>query len=107
MRTTLTPFAPDNQRAADTCPLSLKWCFQLLLELGGHRNLLGQHGFNDDDLEMGLGRWVETDDCSAADVLKGLRQGARKLQADHPQVSHPTAWEESRRAGDTAQVERG
>ncbi len=91
MRTALTPFAPDNQRIDDTCPLSLKWCFQLLLELGGHRNLLGRHGFNDDDLAlgMGLGKWVEADDYSAADALKGLRQGARKLQADHPQVSYP------------------
>lgn len=39
MRTTLTPFAADDQRAAETCPLSRKWCLQLLLQLqlGGHR----------------------------------------------------------------------
>jgi SpoVK/Ycf46/Vps4 family AAA+-type ATPase len=91
MRTTLTPFAADDQRAADTCPLSLKWSFQLLLELGGHRNLLGRQGFNDDGLAlgMGLGKWVEADDYSAADALKGLRQGARKLQVEHPIVSYP------------------
>lgn len=72
MRTTLTPFTADDQRAADTCPLSRKWCLQLLLQLGGHRNILGRHGFNDDDLAlgMGLGRWVEADDYSAADVVQ-------------------------------------
>ena len=91
MRSTLTPFAPDNQRAADTCPLSLKWCFQLLLELGGHRNFLGRHGFNDDDLALGLGleKWVDDDEYSAAEALTTLRQDARKFQAAHPQASYP------------------
>ena len=71
MRTTLTPFAADDLRVADTCPLSRKWWLQLL-QLGGHRNLLGRQGFNDDDLAlgMGLGRWVEADDYSAADVVQ-------------------------------------
>jgi len=50
MGTRLTPFAHDSRRAADTCALSLKWSFQLLLDLGGHRNLVSRHGFNDDDL---------------------------------------------------------
>lgn len=35
MGTRLTPFAHDSRRAADTCALSLKWSFQLLLDLGG------------------------------------------------------------------------
>lgn len=54
MPTPLTPFAHYSPRAADTCPLSLKWSFQLLLDLGGHRNFLGRHGFNDDNLALGL-----------------------------------------------------
>lgn len=31
----LSPFAHGSRRAADTCTLSLKWCYQLLLDLGG------------------------------------------------------------------------
>jgi len=42
MGTRLTPFAHDSRRAADTCALSLKWSFQLLLDLGGHRNLISR-----------------------------------------------------------------
>ena len=53
MPTPLTPFAHYSPRAANTCPLSLKWSFQLLLDLGGHRNFLGRHGFNDDNLALG------------------------------------------------------
>ena len=64
MGTRLTPFAHDSRRACDTCALSLKWSFQLLLDLGGHRNLISRHGFNDDDLarELGLAKWVDRDE---------------------------------------------
>lgn len=91
MHSPLTPFAPDNLRAVDTCPLSLKWCFQLLLELGGHRNFLGRHGFDDDDLALGLGlaKWVDNENYSPADVLTTMRQDARTFQADHPHASYP------------------
>ena len=35
MGTLLPPFAHNSRRAADTCALSLKWSFQLLLDQGG------------------------------------------------------------------------
>lgn len=91
MPTPLTPFAHDNPRAADTCLLSLKWSFQLLLDLGGHRNFLGRHGFNDDDLALGLGlaEWVDNDDYSRVHALTALRREARKFADDHPQASYP------------------
>ncbi len=34
MGTRLNPFAHGSRRAVDTCALSLKWSFQLLLDLG-------------------------------------------------------------------------
>ena len=48
MPTSPTPFAHDSLRSADTCALSLKWSFKLMLELGGHRTFIGRHSFNDD-----------------------------------------------------------
>ena len=55
MPTRLPPFAHDSLRVADTCPLSLKWSFQLMLDLGGHHTFIGRHGFNHDKLARELG----------------------------------------------------
>lgn len=87
----LTPFGHDSRRAVDTCPLSLKWSYQLLLELGGHRNFICRHGFNDDDLaqELGLGKWVDSDDYTAALALAALRKSARTFDSDFPDAGYP------------------
>ncbi|SCW81553.1 ATP-binding protein [Pseudomonas sp. NFACC05-1] len=92
MGTRLTPFAHDSRRAADTCALSLKWSFQLLLDLGGHRNLISRHGLNDDDLarELGLAKWVDhVDEYNPALVLSALRRSARSFQTSHPDTPYP------------------
>lgn len=91
MPTRLTPFVHDSLRAADTCPLSLKWSFQLMLDLGGHRTFIGRHGFNDDELarELGLAGWVDGDEFNAAQALKGLRQSARAFKVDYPHAPYP------------------
>lgn len=39
----------------DVTPLTLKWIFTLILDLGGHRQLIGERNFNDDALAMELG----------------------------------------------------
>lgn len=91
MGTRLTPFAHDSRRAADTCALSLKWSFQLLLDLGGHRNLISRHGFNDDDLarEVGLTKWVDRDEYSQPQALSALRRAARAFEASNLDTPYP------------------
>ncbi|WDM08876.1 hypothetical protein [Pseudomonas aeruginosa] len=39
----------------DVTPLTLKWIFALTLDLGGHRQLIGERNFNDDALAAELG----------------------------------------------------
>lgn len=91
MPTRLTPFAHNSLRAADTCPLSLKWSFQLMLDLGGHRTFIGRDGFNDDELarELGLAAWVDDNDYNATQALKALRQNACAFKVDYPQAPYP------------------
>lgn len=67
---------------ADTCTLTLKWSFMMMLELGGHRNLIQRHGFNDDDLavELGLQALIDEEDfqsASGAAALEGRAQAVR------------------------------
>src|SRR5690606_27861013 len=46
----------------DTCPLTLHWIFRLILDCGGHRELIGHGCFNDDDIARELGiYWLEED----------------------------------------------
>lgn len=87
----ITPFAFGSHRAVDTCALSLKWSYQLLLELGGHRTFICRHGLNDDDLarELGLEKWIDGDDYSIARALGDLRKNARSFQVQHPQPDYP------------------
>lgn len=87
----LNPFAHGSHRAVDTCALSLKWSFQLLLDLGGHRTFISRHGLNDDDLahELGLAKWVDGDNYSPALALATLRKCARSFQGDHPNTRYP------------------
>ncbi len=65
---------------ADTCPLSLKWSFMMMLDLGGHRNLIQRHSFNDDELatELGLQALIEEEDFHPRQALMRLK-GERKL----------------------------
>lgn len=90
MAVRLSPFAHNSLRAVDTCALSLTWSYQLLLELGGHRNFICRHGFNDDELahELGLQKWID-DDYSPSQALAALRKHARAFQADYPQPDYP------------------
>ncbi len=65
---------------ADTCALTLKWSFMMMLDLGGHRNLIQRHGFNDDDLaiELGLQALIDEEDFHPRQALLRLK-GERKL----------------------------
>ncbi|WP_306456501.1 ATP-binding protein [Pseudomonas sp. LJDD11] len=87
----LAPIAHNSPRAEDTCALSLKWCYQLLLELGEHRTFIRRHGLNDDDLavELGLGKWVDADEASPVQLRRALRGAARQFDVDHPCLTYP------------------
>ncbi|BAP41548.1 ATPase central domain-containing protein [Pseudomonas sp. StFLB209] len=87
----LAPIAHNSPRAEDTCALSLKWCYQLLLELGGHRTFISRHGLNDDDLavELGLGKWLDADEASPVQLRRALRGAARQFDVDHPCLTYP------------------
>lgn len=65
---------------ADTCALTLKWSFMMMLDLGGHRNLIQRHGFNDDELaiELGLQALIDEEDFHPRQALLRLK-GERKL----------------------------
>lgn len=87
----LSPFAHGSRRAADTCTLSLKWCYQLLLDLGGHRSFINRHGLSEDDLahELGLAEWLDDDQYSPALALTTLRTRARAFNAEHMTALYP------------------
>lgn len=91
MATRLSPFAHGSRRAVDTCALSLKWSFQLLLDLGGHRTFISRHGLNDEDLahELGLAKWIDDDNYSPALALATLRKAARSFNADPLHATYP------------------
>lgn len=52
----------SGPHSQDTCPLTLHWIFRLILDCGGHRELIGHGCFNDDDIARELGiYWLEED----------------------------------------------
>ena len=90
-RSNVRSSGPHN---ADTCPLTLKWSFMMMLDLGGHQNLIQRHGFNDDELaiELGLQALIDEEDFHPRQALLRLK-GERKL-FDETFTSYdtPTCW---------------
>jgi transitional endoplasmic reticulum ATPase len=87
----LRPTAHISLRGVDTCPLSLKWAHQILLELGAHRAFISRHGLGDEGLaiELGLVEWIDHDDYTQAKALSTLRRQSRKFHAEHPSPQYP------------------
>ena len=87
----LRPTAHNSLRGVDTCPLSLKWAYQVLLELGAHRAFVSRHGLGDEGLaiELGLVDWIDHDDFTQAKALSALRRQARKFHSEHPSPHYP------------------
>lgn len=65
----------SGPHSPDTCALSLKWAFKLMLDLGGHRNLIQRQYFNDDELatELGLRVLIDDDGFKPSQALLRLR----------------------------------
>lgn len=94
----------------DVSPLTLKWIFTLMLDLGGHRQLIGDRCFNEDALaqELGLAELEERFDGKAFDfdedddeprpkqqrtfrqqALARLKSEQRLFQHDYPAPGYP------------------
>ncbi len=70
-------------------PIVRLWLLRLLVPLGGHRDFITQHGFNNDTLAelIGLGEWVDPDPVDFSQ--KAVRADLRKLyQASESKWRH-------------------
>jgi SpoVK/Ycf46/Vps4 family AAA+-type ATPase len=74
--------------AADPDPIILLWLLRILVPLGGHREFVGSHGFNNDTLAgvLGLGHWIDPspndfDPKAVRSELRVLHQKAEKQWA--------------------------
>lgn len=89
----------DIAQGTDSCPLSLKWTYVVVLDLRVHRQLIQRHGFNDDDLapEFGLDALIEGD-FDPRQALTLLRRERRRFLNAHTNFGYPDRMEENLRA---------
>ncbi len=68
-----------SQMSFDIPPIVHRWLLRLLVPLGGHRQFITQHGFNNDTLaeRLGLGEWIDPEQCEFDPKL--VRSALRKL----------------------------
>ena len=83
MRKSSTP-APDLTALTPEFALLIRrWLLQILVPLGGHRQFVGTHGFQDDSLAefLGLGKWIDSDeyDFDPRRIVGQLRRQHRAL----------------------------
>lgn len=81
----------SGSHSADTCALSLRWAFALLLDFGGHRNLIQRHHFQDDELarELGLEALIDAEDFSQAQALRRLKHERLRFEETFPAPGYP------------------
>ena len=74
-----TQTATFKDQQPDTSALSMKLAFRLMIELQGHRQLLGRSCIEDDDvaLALGLQAWVESETYNRQRVVQQLRRNAK------------------------------
>jgi len=67
--------------AVDPDPIIRLWLLRILVPLGGHREFVRTHGFNNDTLAevLGLGHWV---DPTQFDIPDFLRRSSKASHAD-------------------------
>lgn len=79
----------SNSAEEDTCALTKHWMFALILDLGGHQQLINDHGFKDDTIAryLGLNGLLDEPNDEAPDRQSSFRQRAmRLLQQQRQQV---------------------
>ncbi|MQT75007.1 AAA family ATPase [Pseudomonas helleri] len=81
----------SGPHSSDTCALSLKLVFMLMLDLGGHRNFIQRHHFNDDEIaaELGLQELVDAEDFSPAMALRRLKRERLAFDLAFPAPDYP------------------
>ena len=77
--------------AVDPDPIILLWLLRILVPLGGHREFVRSHGFNNDTLAevIGLGHWIDPspndfDLKAVQSELRLLHQKAERRLAKAP-----------------------
>lgn len=85
------PSRASGPHNADTCVLSLKWVFMLMLDFGGHRSLIERHHFNDDELarELGLQELIDAEEFSPAVALRRLKHERSLFEQAFPAPGYP------------------
>ena len=65
----------------EICGLSMQLALRLMIELQGHRQLLGPDGIEDDEVarSLGLGEWLEADTYDRRHLQQQLRRIARRV----------------------------
>lgn len=81
----------SGPHSPDTCALSLKWAFKLMLDLGGHRNLIQRQYFNDDELatELGLRVLIDDDGFKPSQALLRLRAERKAFDMHYCEAGYP------------------
>lgn len=84
-----------NHRTATEINLRIRlWMLRILMKLGGHRQFLGHHGFDDDNIAqaVGLGHWIDTEkDISHRQLLSELRHQHRDAEQRHTRAALPAS----------------
>lgn len=82
---------PFEAHQPDVCLLSQQWAFRLMIELQGHRKLLGRHGIDDDEVacSLGLGKWVEADTYNRLRAVQQLRRNAYSFAEAGYKIDYP------------------
>jgi len=86
---------PARYATNSTAPDSniLLWMLRILIPLGGHREFIGSHGFNNDTMAevLGLGKWIEPfpSGFDPRAVLSELRLLHRKAEKKRAQAALP------------------
>ena len=80
--------------AVDPDPIILLWLLRILVPLGGHREFVRSHGFNNDTLAevIGLGHWIDPSpkDFDLKAVQSELRLLHQKAEKQWAKTSLPT-----------------
>ncbi|MFV9684431.1 AAA family ATPase [Pseudomonas sp. NY15367] len=86
------PVAPPfNAQQSDACGLAVQLAFRLMIELQGHRALLGRHGIDDDEVAraLGLAKWVEAESYNRLRAVQQLRRNAWSFAEAGGQHDYP------------------
>ena len=84
----MRPRTSRSKMPLEISPIVYLWILRLLIPLGGHREFISKHGFNNDSIAeiLNLGDWIscELDDFNPKPVMTELRKlyrdGDRKLR---------------------------